>query len=86
MHLLQFKGDLPMTENSTDIFTLARSMLFLDEPPCYLKIPRKLQNYWEENSESIHKICKDAIEYRKTNRNYIKWTEDKFGQLTIKMR
>ena len=61
-------------------------MLFLDEPPCYLKIPRKLQNYWEENSESIHKICKDAIEYRKTNRNYIKWTEDKFGQLTIKMR
>ena len=86
MHLLQFKGDLPMTENSTDIFTLARSMLFLDEPPCYLKIPRKLQNYWEENAESIHKICKDAIEYRKTNRNYIKWTEDKFGQLTIKMR
>ncbi len=82
-HLLQFKGKLPMTEKSTDIFTLARSMLFLDEPPCYLKIPRKLQNYWEENSELIHKICKDSIEYRKNNRNYIQWAENAFAKLKI---
>ncbi len=82
-HLLQFKGDLPMTEKSADVFTLARSMLFLDEPPCYLKVPRKLQNYWEENSISIHEICKDSIEYRKRNRNYIKWAENKLSQLKI---
>ena len=82
-HLLQFKGDLPSTEKSTDVFTLARSILFLDEPPCYLKISRKLQNYWEENSQSIHQICRDAIEYRKTNRNYIKWAENELKNLHI---
>lgn len=82
-HLLQFKGDLPSTEKSTDVFTLARSMLFLDEPPCYLKVSRKLQNYWEENSQSIHQICKNAIEYRKIHRNYIKWTEINLEKLKI---
>ncbi len=83
-HLVQFMGKIPQGERSADLYTLARSTLFLDEPPCYLKIPKKLQNYWEENAESIHKICKDSLEYKKEHRNYLKWAENNLAKIKIK--
>jgi hypothetical protein len=80
-HFLQFLQLVPSGEKASDIFTLAKSRLFLDEPPSYLRIPKRLQDYWEENSSTIHTLSKDALEYRKENRNYIKWFENKLINL-----
>lgn len=77
-HFLQFLQLAPQGEKASDIFTLAKSQLFLDEPPSYLRIPKRLQDYWEENAFKIHNLSKDALEYRKEHRNYIKWLENKF--------
>jgi len=82
-HFLQFLKLVPSGEKSSDIFTLAKSQLFLDEPPSYLRIPKRLQDYWEENALKIHTLSKDALEYRKNHRNYIKWFEDKLKNLQV---
>ena len=82
-HLIQWKKLVPEGETQSDIFTIARSDLFLDEPPSYLKIPKKLNDYWEENSYAVHKLCKEAIEYRKTHKQYIVWLEKKLKNMKI---
>ena len=82
-HLIQWKKLAPEGEKQSDIFTLARSELFLDEPPSYLKISKKLRDYWEENSHTVHELCKEALEYRKTHRQYIVWLENKLKNMKI---
>ena len=48
-HLLQEMEGLPKSERSCDIFTMARGVLFCDEAPNYVKIPKRMVDEKEFN-------------------------------------
>ena len=73
-HLLQGNG-IPFGEKARDIYTIARSSLFLDAPPGYLRISRNVERSWNDYSNSVQEFCRRAIEYRKSHRKYIMWLE-----------
>ncbi len=75
MHLLQKPGlgIIPDGEIQCDIWTLARSRLFLDEMPSYLDVSPCTEDTWEGHASDIRQLCIRAIEVRKTKRRYIVW-------------
>ncbi len=73
-HLLQ-GGEIPFGEKACDIYTIARSNLFLDVPPGYLRIGRNIERSWKDHSKFVQEFCRKAIDYRKSHRNYIIWLE-----------
>ena len=73
-HLLQGDG-IPFGEKACDIYTIARSSLFLDTPPGYLRIGRNTERSWKDYSNSVQELCRRAIEYRQSHRRYIMWLE-----------
>lgn len=79
-HLLQEVQGLPRTERSCDIFTMARSELFCDEAPYYVKIPKEMMDddrfILDCYKELIHKNAKSAMAlWRTGKRSYISWFE-----------
>ena len=66
---------IPYGEVQCDVWTLARHELFLDSVPCYLKVPIHISNDWWRYSNLVRKLCIEAIEIRKTKRQYMKWLE-----------
>lgn len=78
-HLLQWPGlgTVPNGEFQCDIWTLARSELFLDEMPSYLEVRACANGNWKYHAHMVRNLCRQAIEARKTNRNYIVWLKDR---------
>lgn len=74
----------PGGEKQCDIWTLARSSLFCDDAPSYLKLPRVVRENWPRYAKSVRALCIIAIEKRKTHRLYIRWLESEVKQLARK--
>ncbi len=74
----------PGGEKQCDIWTLARSSLFCDDAPSYLKLPRVVREHWPRYAKSVRALCIMAIEKRKTHRLYIRWLESEVKQLARK--
>ena len=72
-HLLQGRGAIPSGEVQCDIWTLARSALFLDEAPAYLPIGTKIREHWPRYARRVRELCLSAIHQRQTRRRYIQW-------------
>ncbi len=66
---------IPGGEKQCDIWTLARSALFCDDAPTYLRLPRVVRENWPRYAEAIRFLCIAAIEKRRTHRFYIQWLE-----------
>jgi len=73
MHLLQGRGKIPGGEVQCDIWTLARSPLFLDEAPAYLPLGTKIKTNWPRYAKRVRELCIAAIAERATRRQYIQW-------------
>jgi hypothetical protein len=78
---LVFAGQIPGGEKQCDIWTLARSELFCDDAPTYLKLPREVRENWRRYASAVRALCVQAIEKRQTYRLYIRWLEDQIQQL-----
>ncbi len=81
-HLLQKPGlgIVPNGEEQCDIWTLARSELFLDDRPFYLCSDLWTRKMWPQHASNIRALCAKAIEVRKTNRRYKMWLEQKIHE------
>jgi hypothetical protein len=78
------KGSLsriPGGEKQCDIWTLARSRLFCDEPPTYLKMPRRVRDNWPHYARDVRALCRAAIRKRGETRLYIRWLEGELKKL-----
>ena len=81
-HILQQRKNIPKGEKQCDIWTLARTHKYLDQPPNYLKIPNTIKKEWNKNKKDIHQLAKKSINKRKKGtRNYIKWLEKNLKKL-----
>ena len=78
-HLLQKPGLglVPYGEEQCDIWTLARSNLFLDDHPTYLCAHLWGKGNWPGYAATVVDLCAQAIEVRKTNRRYKAWLEER---------
>jgi hypothetical protein len=77
MHLLQSEGLglVPSGEVQCDVWTLARSPLFLDDQPSYLCGRLWSGGTWPLHAPRVRELCLQAIELRKTNRRYLSWLQ-----------
>jgi len=75
-HLLQPPGLplIPSGEVQCDIWTLARDELFLDEKPTYLQVNCDGRS-WRRHAHVVQCLCRQAIEVRSRNRQYIVWLQ-----------
>jgi hypothetical protein len=79
-HLLQEIQGLPKSERSCDIFTSARTVLFCDESPNYVKVPKDMVDesgfILEHYREFVHKTARSASALRRAGKRfYISWFE-----------
>jgi hypothetical protein len=72
---------VPSGETQCDIWTLARDPLFCDDPPTYIKMPRKIRDRWPDYAHQVRDLCVAAIDKRHTQRFYICWLEDELRKL-----
>ncbi len=72
---------IPGGEKQCDIWTLARSELFCDDAPTYLKLPLVVRTHWPQYAQLIRRLCIAAIEKRATHRLYIRWLEEQIPRL-----
>jgi hypothetical protein len=74
-HLLQRGGlaIVPDGEEQCDVWTLARSELFLDDRPYYLCPRLWSRTNWPQHAASVRQLCMQAIDERRTNRRYLVW-------------
>jgi hypothetical protein len=74
-HLLQSGGLglVPAGEVQCDVWTLARSELFLDDPPSYLCSHLWSRENWPVHACAVRALCMRAIEIRQSNRRYLVW-------------
>lgn len=77
-------GEIPSGEKQCDIWTLARSRLFCDDAPTYLRLPRAVRENWPLYAESVRRLCVAALNKRKTYRFYISWLESRLKDLAGK--
>jgi hypothetical protein len=84
-HLLQNGGlgVVPGGEVQCDVWTLARSELFLDDPPSYLCRRLWSRVSWPDYAHDVRKFCLEAIERRRTERQYVVWLK---GQIERHVR
>ena len=75
-------GRIPFGEKQCDIWTLARSRLFCDDAPTYLKLPRAVRENWPVYARAVRKLCIAALEKRKSYRLYMRWLESRIQDLT----
>ncbi len=73
---------IPCGEKQCDIWTLARSSLFCDDAPTYIKLPRAVRDNWPVYARSVRKLCMAAVEKRKSYRLYMRWLESRIQDLT----
>jgi hypothetical protein len=77
---------IPYGEKQCDIWTLARSNLFCDDAPTYIRLPRAVRENWPSYSKSVRRLCIAALEKRKTHRLYMKWLESRIKALAKRPR
>jgi hypothetical protein len=77
---------IPYGEKQCDIWTLARSNLFCDDAPTYIRLPRAVRENWPSYSKSVRRLCIAALEKRKTHRFYMKWLESRIKALGQRAR
>jgi hypothetical protein len=77
---------IPYGEKQCDIWTLARSNLFCDDAPTYIRLPRAIRENWPVYSGSVRRLCIAALEKRKTHRLYIQWLESRIKALAKRPR
>ena len=84
-HLLQSGGLhlIPDGEIQCDVWTLARSALFLDDRPTYLRPHLWTRANWPSQGVMVRALCVEAIERRKTNRQYLVWLNDQLEQRCV---
>lgn len=75
---------IPFGEKQCDIWTLARSGLFCDDAPTYLRLPRAVRENWTAHGRSVRRLCIAALEKRKTYRLYMRWLESRIKDLARK--
>ena len=83
-HLLQKPGRVgivPYGEEQCDIWTIARSDLFLDDVPFYLCSDLWKKKTWPVHANNVRALCLEAIRVRKTNRRYKVWLEESIREL-----
>jgi hypothetical protein len=78
------KTRIPGGEKQCDVWTLARSPLFCDEAPTYLRLPKDVRENWDHYAERIRALCIAAIDKRKDERFYIRWLEAQIRMLAKK--
>ena len=78
-HLLQNGGLglVPSGEVQCDVWTLARSELFLDDAPSYLCRRLWSRAMWAHHAHHVRDFCLQALERRKTNRRYLVWLRNR---------
>jgi len=76
-----FRSRIPGGEKQCDIWTLARSGLFCDDPPTYLKVPRRIREDWPQYAGHVRTLCRAAIRKREKSRFYIRWLEGELRRL-----
>jgi hypothetical protein len=76
-----FAERIPGGEKPCDIWTLARSELFCDDAPTYIKLPSTVRENWPHYAKAVRALCLSAIEKRATQRLYIAWLEKQIHQL-----
>ena len=79
-HLLQQMEGLPKSERSCDIFTMAKTVLFCDESPNYVKVPKGMvdenQFIIEHYRGFVHRTARSADALRRAGKKfYISWFE-----------
>ena len=72
---------IPAGEKQCDVWTIARSSLFCDDAPSYLRLPRGVREKWPQYARPVRSLCVAAIERRKTYRFYLRWLEAEIKQL-----
>ena len=72
---------LPGGETQCDIWTLARSELFCDDAPTYLRMPRAVRDNWRHYAGQVRSLCVEAIRQRPVHRTYIRWLESRIAEL-----
>ncbi|HEX9443580.1 MAG TPA: hypothetical protein VGA73_05640 [Candidatus Binatia bacterium] len=72
---------MPYGEKQCDIWTLARSALFCDDAPTYIRLPRRVRENWPRYAKPVRRLCIAALEKRKSRRLYIQWLEGKIKDL-----
>ena len=72
---------IPSGEKQCDIWTLARSPLFLDDAPTYIRLPRVMREDWPRYARAVRRLCIVALKKRKTHRLYMQWLESKIKEL-----
>lgn len=72
---------IPGGEKQCDVWTLARSSLFCDDAPSYLRLPRAVREKWPQYARSVRSLCISAIEKRKSYRFYLRWLEAEIKEL-----
>ena len=72
---------LPGGETQCDIWTLARSDLFCDDAPTYLRMPRAVRDNWRHYARRVRSLCVEAIRQRSSRRTYIRWLESQIAEL-----
>lgn len=77
---------IPYGEKQCDIWTLARSNLFCDDAPTYIRLPRSIRENWPAYSQSVRRLCIAALEKRKTHRFYMQWLESRIKALAQRPR
>ncbi|MCY4485575.1 MAG: hypothetical protein OXF11_00440 [Deltaproteobacteria bacterium] len=72
---------VPIGETQCDIWTLARSDLFCDDAPTYLRMPRAVRENWRDYARRVRSLCVEAIRQRPVRRTYIRWLESQIAEL-----
>jgi hypothetical protein len=88
-HLLQKPGGLgvvPYGEEQCDIWTIARSDLFLDDVPFYLCSDLWKKKTWPTHANTVRSLCMEAIRIRRTNRHYKMWLEESIREYVDRAR
>jgi len=84
IHLLQFRGFVPLGERSADLYALARHPVLADDTPWYLKVPRSMVTASGPVAQKIpgllHTLARDALTRREQgHRTYLQWFEEELA-------
>ena len=88
-HLLQEMEGLPKSERSCDIFTMARGVIFCDEDPNYVKVPKRMMEekgfIRDDFREFVHGTARIAVNLKNSGeRHYIQWFERTLKESIVK--
>jgi len=75
-HFMQEISDIPHGEKQCDVWTLARSELFIDKAPRYIDMAGVVKKNWNDYKFEVRELCIEGIKVRKDKRFYIQRIEE----------